>query len=215
MASSGLYMLWCSELAPCRESFHCILAGKLCSTALSPLPSAPLKLTCQRCKCITLFSQSACGCLDVEVSYQRWLEKTGTVLDRNLSCIKNLHRRLEHAWKTHLRGLEVLQKGRRTAGQATETEVSERWWEYQEEHSIHIFLVTGQNMNMSARIVFGKGRLTPKQLSFTFPQTDSLRKGGQPAGGKRKMFSFSLRCRLGIIRGRTKGKTYSKAMELF
>ncbi|KAI3356901.1 hypothetical protein L3Q82_003550 [Scortum barcoo] len=59
-------------------------------------------------------------------------------------------------------------------------------------------------MNMSARVVFGKGRLTPQQLSFAFPQTDTLRKGSRSAGGKRRMFSFSLRCRLGIIRGRTK-----------
>ncbi|XP_035988669.1 glutamate receptor-interacting protein 2 isoform X1 [Fundulus heteroclitus] len=66
-------------------------------------------------------------------------------------------------------------------------------------------------MNMSARAVFGKGHLTPKQLSFAFPQTDSLRKGGRCAGGKRRMFSFSLRCRLGIIRGRTKDEgPYSK-----
>ncbi|XP_022594786.1 glutamate receptor-interacting protein 2-like [Seriola dumerili] len=66
-------------------------------------------------------------------------------------------------------------------------------------------------MNMSARVVFGKGRLTPQQLSFAFPQTDSLRKGGRSSGGKRRMFSFSLRCRLGIIRGRTKDEgPYSK-----
>ncbi|TKS77740.1 Glutamate receptor-interacting protein 2 [Collichthys lucidus] len=66
-------------------------------------------------------------------------------------------------------------------------------------------------MNMSARVVFGKGRLTPKQLSFAFPQTDSLRKGSRSAGGKRRMFSFSIRCRLGIIRGRTKDEgPYSK-----
>ncbi|XP_019123315.1 glutamate receptor-interacting protein 2 isoform X4 [Larimichthys crocea] len=63
-------------------------------------------------------------------------------------------------------------------------------------------------MNMSARVVFGKGRLTPKQLSFAFPQTDSLRKGSRSAGGKRRMFSFSIRCRLGIIRGRTKAEEY-------
>ncbi|XP_044208177.1 glutamate receptor-interacting protein 2-like isoform X3 [Thunnus albacares] len=66
-------------------------------------------------------------------------------------------------------------------------------------------------MNMSARVVFGKGRLTPKQLSFAFPQTDSLRKGSRSSGGKRRMFSFSLRCRMGIIRGRTKDEgPYSK-----
>ncbi|XP_030279146.1 glutamate receptor-interacting protein 2-like isoform X3 [Sparus aurata] len=66
-------------------------------------------------------------------------------------------------------------------------------------------------MNMSARVVFGKGRLAPKQLSFAFPQTDSLRKGSRSTGGKRRMFSFSLRCRLGIIRGRTKDEgPYSK-----
>ncbi|XP_039655214.1 glutamate receptor-interacting protein 2-like isoform X6 [Perca fluviatilis] len=66
-------------------------------------------------------------------------------------------------------------------------------------------------MNMSARVAFGKGRLTPKKLSFAFPQTDSLRKGSRSAGGKRRMFSFSLRCRLGIIRGGTKDEgPYSK-----
>ncbi|XP_031700774.1 glutamate receptor-interacting protein 2-like isoform X1 [Anarrhichthys ocellatus] len=66
-------------------------------------------------------------------------------------------------------------------------------------------------MNMSSRVIFGKGRLTPQQLSFAFPQTDSLRKGSRSAGGKRRMFSFSLRCRLGVIRGRTKDEgPYSK-----
>ncbi|KAJ4934975.1 hypothetical protein JOQ06_007755 [Pogonophryne albipinna] len=69
-------------------------------------------------------------------------------------------------------------------------------------------------MSMSARVAFGKGRLTPKQLSFAFPQSDSLRKGSRSAGGKR-MFSFSVRCRLGIIRGRTKGKADSKDMASF
>ncbi|XP_060931185.1 glutamate receptor-interacting protein 2-like [Limanda limanda] len=64
-------------------------------------------------------------------------------------------------------------------------------------------------MNMSARLVFGKGHLSPKQLSFAFPQTDSLRKGSRSSGGKKRMFSFSLRCRLGIIRGRDEGP-YSK-----
>ncbi|MEQ2218512.1 Glutamate receptor-interacting protein 2, partial [Xenoophorus captivus] len=69
----------------------------------------------------------------------------------------------------------------------------------------------GPKMNMSARAVFGKGHLTHKQLSFAFPQKDSLRKGSWCAGGKRRMFSFSLRCRLGIIRGRTKDEgPYSK-----
>ncbi|KAM6925107.1 glutamate receptor-interacting protein 2-like isoform 2-T2 [Xenentodon cancila] len=66
-------------------------------------------------------------------------------------------------------------------------------------------------MNMSARVMFGKGRLTPKQLSFAFPQIDSLRKGSRSAGGNRRMFSFSVRCRLGIIKGRTKDEgPYSK-----
>ncbi|XP_032377792.1 glutamate receptor-interacting protein 2 isoform X2 [Etheostoma spectabile] len=66
-------------------------------------------------------------------------------------------------------------------------------------------------MNMSARVAIGKGRLTPKKLSFAFPPTDSLRKGSRSAGGKRRMFSFSLRCRLGIIRGGTKDEgPYSK-----
>ncbi|XP_043984107.1 glutamate receptor-interacting protein 2-like isoform X2 [Gambusia affinis] len=69
----------------------------------------------------------------------------------------------------------------------------------------------GQKMNMSARAVFGKGHLTPKQLLFAFPLTDSLRQGSRCAGGRRRMFSFSLRCRLGIVRGRTKDEgPYSK-----
>ncbi|XP_033942433.1 glutamate receptor-interacting protein 2a isoform X1 [Pseudochaenichthys georgianus] len=73
---------------------------------------------------------------------------------------------------------------------------------------IHCFLVTGQKMSMSARVAFGKGRLTPKQLSFAFPQSDSMRKGSRSA---KRMFSFSVRCRLGIIRGRTKDEgPYSK-----
>ncbi|KAG7520624.1 glutamate receptor-interacting protein 2-like isoform X1 [Solea senegalensis] len=55
---------------------------------------------------------------------------------------------------------------------------------------------------MSAKVIFGKGRLTPMQLSFAFPQSESLRKSGRSSGGKRRMFSFSLRCRLGIIKGR-------------
>ncbi|KAK2897503.1 glutamate receptor-interacting protein 2a isoform X1 [Channa argus] len=66
-------------------------------------------------------------------------------------------------------------------------------------------------MDMSARVMFGKGRLTHRELSFAFPQTDSQRKGGRSARGKRRMFSFSVRCRLGIIRGRTKDEgPYSK-----
>ncbi|XP_070824593.1 glutamate receptor-interacting protein 2-like isoform X2 [Chaetodon trifascialis] len=77
--------------------------------------------------------------------------------------------------------------------------------------NLFLVLITGQKMNMSARVVFGKGRLAPKQLSFAFPQTDSLRKGSRSSGGKRRMFSFSLRCRLGIIRGRSKDEgPYSK-----
>lgn len=140
------------------------------------------------------------------MSYQCCLGKnTGTVLDLNLSSFKKTCTCFWIFGTPHLRGLEVLQRGRRTAGQA-ETVTSQRWWECQEEDRIHFFLVTGQKMNMSARVAFGKGRLTPEQLSFAFPQTDSLRKGSRSAGGKRRMFSFSLRCRLGIIRGRTKGK---------
>lgn len=115
------------------------------------------------------------------------------------------------SWKTHLRGLDVLQREReenmRTAGQA-DTATSERWWECQEEDRIYFFPFTAHKMNMSARVTFGKGRLTSKQLFFAFPQTDSLRKGSRSAGGKRRMFSFSLRCRLGVIRGRTKGKIW-------
>ncbi|XP_038863429.1 glutamate receptor-interacting protein 2-like [Salvelinus namaycush] len=47
----------------------------------------------------------------------------------------------------------------------------------------------------------------PKLITLAFSQTESMRKGG----GKRRMFSFSLHCRLGIIRRRTKDDgPYSK-----
>nr|XP_040049725.1 glutamate receptor-interacting protein 2-like isoform X1 [Gasterosteus aculeatus aculeatus] len=60
-------------------------------------------------------------------------------------------------------------------------------------------------MNMSARLAFGKWRLSPQQLSLGLPPAAS------PRGEKRRMFSFSLRCRLGVIRGRTKDEgPYSK-----
>ncbi|XP_029576080.1 glutamate receptor-interacting protein 2 isoform X2 [Salmo trutta] len=63
-------------------------------------------------------------------------------------------------------------------------------------------------MNMADRVICGKGRMAnPKLITLAFSQTESMRKGG----GKRRMFSFSLRCRLGIIRGRTKDDgPYSK-----
>nr|XP_029519711.1 glutamate receptor-interacting protein 2-like isoform X2 [Oncorhynchus nerka] len=61
---------------------------------------------------------------------------------------------------------------------------------------------------MADRVICGKGRMgNPKLITLAFSQTESMRKGG----GKRRMFSFSLRCRLGIIRGRTKDDgPYSK-----
>eukprot|EP00063_Salmo_salar_P025993 XP_014000828.1 PREDICTED: glutamate receptor-interacting protein 2-like isoform X3 [Salmo salar] len=63
-------------------------------------------------------------------------------------------------------------------------------------------------MNIADRVICGKGRMAnPKLITLAFSQTESMRKGG----GKRRMFSFSLRCRLGIIRGRTKDDgPYSK-----
>uniref|UniRef100_A0AAZ3QZJ2 PDZ domain-containing protein n=1 Tax=Oncorhynchus tshawytscha TaxID=74940 RepID=A0AAZ3QZJ2_ONCTS len=61
---------------------------------------------------------------------------------------------------------------------------------------------------MAGRVICGKGRMgNPKLITLAFSQTESMRKGG----GKRRMFSFSLRCRFGIIRGRTKDDgPYSK-----
>ncbi|XP_061837214.1 glutamate receptor-interacting protein 2-like isoform X2 [Nerophis lumbriciformis] len=62
---------------------------------------------------------------------------------------------------------------------------------------------------MSARLVFVKAHFAPKQVSFGFCQPDLRR--SLNLGGKRRMLSFSLRCRLGIIRGRTKDEgPYSK-----
>ncbi|KAG7267295.1 hypothetical protein CRUP_000293 [Coryphaenoides rupestris] len=52
--------------------------------------------------------------------------------------------------------------------------------------------------------MFGKGKPTAKRFSLAFSSADSARKGmGSSSDGKR-MFAFSLRCRLGVIRGRTK-----------
>ncbi|XP_041702707.1 glutamate receptor-interacting protein 2 isoform X3 [Coregonus clupeaformis] len=65
-------------------------------------------------------------------------------------------------------------------------------------------------MNMSGRVIYGKGRMANPKLITLASQTESMRKGGA-RGGKRRMFSFSLRCRLGVIRGRTKDDgPYSK-----
>lgn len=137
-------------------------------------------------------------------------EITGTVLDLILSFKKKqtctcfwsgLERLTWEDWKFSREGGEHETSRRRQRVQCLGHGESVR-----KRTETIFFLVTGQKMNMSARVVFGKGRLTPKQLSFAFPQTDSLRKGSRSAGGKRRMFSFSIRCRLGIIRGRTKGK---------
>ncbi|CAB1329274.1 unnamed protein product [Coregonus sp. 'balchen'] len=63
---------------------------------------------------------------------------------------------------------------------------------------------------MSGRVIYGKGRMANPTLITLASQTESMRKGGA-RGGKRRMFSFSLRCRLGVIRGRTKDDgPYSK-----
>ncbi|XP_061618545.1 glutamate receptor-interacting protein 2-like isoform X4 [Phyllopteryx taeniolatus] len=58
-------------------------------------------------------------------------------------------------------------------------------------------------MNM-ARLVFGTGHVAPKQVSLGFSRPEHGRRSVHTAGGKRRMFSFSLRCRLGIVRGKTK-----------
>lgn len=93
--------------------------------------------------------------------------------------------------------LQLLVEVSRTGGQQAEAGTPSRLGE-----SVRKRTASGQNMNMSARVVFGTGRLGPKQLFFASPQTDLQRKGG-----KRRTFSFSVRFRLGIIRGRSKGKT--------
>ncbi|XP_024914939.1 glutamate receptor-interacting protein 2-like [Cynoglossus semilaevis] len=53
---------------------------------------------------------------------------------------------------------------------------------------------------------------TPRVTERTenvFMKTGDLRKNGRSSGTRRRMFSFSLRCRLGVIRGRDEGP-YSK-----
>lgn len=80
-------ILRCSEPASCRDIFHCTLADKLCPTAMSPLPSVPVKTYIARyAKTKHLCSQSACGRMDVEVGYQWWSWEVGasTELDLNI-----------------------------------------------------------------------------------------------------------------------------------
>ncbi|XP_056131298.1 glutamate receptor-interacting protein 2-like [Lampris incognitus] len=73
------------------------------------------------------------------------------------------------------------------------------------------FPAEGRKLNMSMRSIFGKGRPHHKHFILAFPQTESIKKTSLSADVKRRMFSFSLRCRLGIIRGRTKDDgPYSK-----
>lgn len=112
-------ILWCSEPAPCGESFHCILAGKLCPTALSPLPSVPVKLTLPEMQKHNIYLASQ---LVAVWNWREWItndgsvEKTRTVLDLNLSSFKNLHLLLEWPQKdSPERGLDVLQRGRESS----------------------------------------------------------------------------------------------------
>lgn len=113
---------------------------------------------------------------------------------------KSLNRSL-WSGKALLRALDVLQGGSRTSVQELTT--SARPWGCQ-----HMFRQIGRKMNLSARVAFGNGHLAPKHVYFTFPQSDSLRKSSRSSGGKKRMM-FSLRCRLGIIRGRTTGKVWA------
>ncbi|XP_063076591.1 glutamate receptor-interacting protein 2a [Engraulis encrasicolus] len=57
-------------------------------------------------------------------------------------------------------------------------------------------------------------KLNPKHLPAALSRVEPLKKGAAGGGvkGKRRMFSFSLRCRMGVIRGRTKDDVpYSKS----
>lgn len=63
-----------------------------------------------------LFSQSACGCLDEEVNYQGgWGGKKRHSVGSDSFLLSTKHAPVSGgAWKTHLRGLDVLQRGRKT-----------------------------------------------------------------------------------------------------
>lgn len=59
---------------------------------------------------------------------------------------------------------------------------------------------------MATRVVIGNGSGNAKLFTLALSQTDFMRKGPRAAGSKQRMFSFSFRCRLGFIRGRSKGE---------
>ena len=110
--------LQCWTPAPCRESFHCILAGKLCPTALSPLPSVPARETdtARASKTERLFSQAACGGLDEEVSCHWGLKtQSGMWIIPHLRICTCLWSGPE---KTDLTGLDVLQRWEEKMGAA-------------------------------------------------------------------------------------------------
>lgn len=202
--------LRCSETAPCGGCFHCILALKLCPAALSLAPSALVKLTKPEMQ-KHIFFQSA---FTSSVLKELFFNFFSTIFFPPQKCFlknnnnNNLHLFPVYLGTTHLTELDVLQSGRRTCKHWGKVRGGEDCESVGggKRTPLACFLITAQKMNMSARVVFGKGRLPPKHLSFILPQADPARKGGRPAGGKKRLFSFSIRCRVGIIRGRTKGK---------
>ncbi|XP_019743992.1 glutamate receptor-interacting protein 2-like isoform X2 [Hippocampus comes] len=97
--------------------------------------------------------------------------------------------RVQPDWM-QLRKLQVLRRGTRTS-----------FWKV--EGSVRV-LSPVNAMSTSTRLAFGKGHLKPQQVSFGFSQPDLLRRSAHSAAGRRRTFSFSLRWRLGIVRGRTK-----------
>lgn len=132
-----------SAPASCRESFHCILAAKLCPTALSPLPSVPLKVTLPKTLKHNIYLASQL----VAVWMRKWITKVVEGKKRRHSVgsdsflfFKNMHLFLEGAWKTHLRGLDVLQRGRRT-------------WEQQDKQRLQC-LRDGESVKGEERIQF-------------------------------------------------------------
>lgn len=196
----------CLETAPRRESFHCILAGKLCPTAVSPPPSVLAKLTMPEMQKQNIYWAWQLVCVWY---WRKWITNDVCGGKKQAQC--GIWITLQQPAPVFRRGLDSPERGWNSSREGGEHANSRagrlgclRERERRVGDRIHFFLAKGQKMNMSVRVVFGKGHSAPKQLSFTFPQAEPLKKDGRSAAGNKRMFSFSFRCRLGVIRGRTK-----------
>lgn len=184
------FFMYCKRRLPAEKVSITSWLFKLCAAVLVPLPSVVLNLPEMQKQ--HLFIPSVCVC-----SWGMRMVCDGRGRESCRGGLESLSRSL-WSGKAPLRGLDVPQGGSRTSVQMQTTSVPP--WGCQQR-----FRQIFQKMNLSARVAFGNGRLVPKHVYFTVPQLDFLRKSNRSSGGKKRMM-FSLRCRLGIIRGRTTGK---------